>query len=191
MSYPPQPPNNPYGGQQYPPQQQAYGYPQQPQAGQASYGFQQPLEGGYPQQPGFNYPNAPATMPGPVNAVRIIMFVFGGLAILVAIGALVWAAQFNAFSDGSQFASISTGLVMAFAVFWLIVNVTGIFLAAQFKNGRGATRTWTITYGSVLVLVGLLTLIGIVGVIPLALGILIIVFMAKQEGTQWFNRGRR
>ncbi|WP_314171710.1 hypothetical protein [Streptomyces winkii] len=188
MSYPPQPPNNPYGGRRYPPPQQGYGYPPQPPGGQPGYGFQQPVQGGYPQQPGFNYPNAPETMPGTVNTVRVIMLVFAGLGILAAIGVFVRAAAFNQLSGG--FAGIGTGVLMGFAVFWLLVNVGAIYLASQFGNARSSVRIWSILYGVLLVLVGLLTLIGVVGMVPLALGILIIVFLAKQEGSQWFTRGR-
>jgi hypothetical protein len=199
MSYPP--PQNPYeGGNPYqrppqqPPPQQAYGYPQQPgQPGQPGYGypqqgFQQPMQAGFPQQPGFNYPNAPVTMPGTVNAVRIILFVMGGLGLLGAIGNFVQAAMFSA--NSSDFANVGAGLIVAIGVFGLILSAGAIFLATQFNTGGNGVRIWTIVYGSLMALFGLLSLIVIVGIIPLALGILIIVFMAKQDGSQWFNRTR-
>jgi hypothetical protein len=198
MSYPP--PQNPYeGGNPYqqppqqPPPQQAYGYPQQ-QPGQPGYGypqqggFQQPVQGGYPQQPGFNYPNAPVTMPGTVNAVRIILFILGGLGLLGAIGNFVQAAMFSA--NSSEFANLGAGLIVALGVVGLIISAGAIFLATQFNTGGNGVRIWTIVYGSVMALFGLLSLIVIVGIVPLALGILIIVFMAKEDGSQWFNRPR-
>ncbi|MCH6162162.1 hypothetical protein [Streptomyces marispadix] len=204
MSYPP--PQNPYeGGNPYqrppqqPPPQQPYGYPQQPQGGfpqqpaQPGYGFpqggfQQPVQGGYPQQPGFNYPNAPVTMPGTVNAVRIILFIMGGLGILGAIGNFVQAAMFSA--NSSDFADVGAGLIVAIGVFGLIVSAGAIFLATQFNTGGNGVRIWTIVYGSLMALGGLISLIVVIGIVPLALGILIIVFMAKEDGSQWFNRTR-
>ncbi|NLU72340.1 hypothetical protein HCC61_06535 [Streptomyces sp. HNM0575] len=197
MSYPP--PQNPYeGGNPYqrppqqPPPQQGYGYPQQP--GQPGYGypqqggFQQPVQGGYPQQPGFNYPNAPATMPGSVNAVRIILFILGGLGLLGAIGNFIQAAMFSA--NSTEFANLGAGLIVALGVVGLIISAGAIFLGTQFNSGGNTVRIWTIVYGSLMAVFGLLTLIVIVGIIPLALGILIIVFMAKEDGSQWFNRPR-
>jgi uncharacterized membrane protein len=196
VSYPPPPgqdPNNPYA---QPPPQQAYGYPQQPQGGQPGYGypqqggFQQQTHGGYPQQPGFTYPNAPQTMPGTVNAVRVILFIMGGLGILGAIGNFIQAAIFSSRAADAQFASIGTGVIVALAVIGLIVSVGALFLASQFNSGGNAVRIWTIVYGSFMALGGVIGLIVIIGIIPLALGILIIVFMAKQDGSAWFNRAR-
>ncbi|OEV13594.1 hypothetical protein [Streptomyces nanshensis] len=196
MSYPPPPgqdPNNPYA---QPPPQQAYGYPQQPQGGQPGYGypqqggFQQPVQGGYPQQPGFTYPNAPQTMPGTVNAVRIILFIMGGLGIIGAIYNFVQAATFSDTVGDAEFASIGTGVIIAGAVLGLIFSAAAIFLASQFTKGGNAIRICCIVYGSLMALGGLFGLIVIVGIIPLALGVLIIVFMAKQDGAQWFNRAR-
>lgn len=196
MSYPPPPgqdPNNPYA--QPPPQQPGYGYPQQGQ-GQPGYGypqqagFQQPVQGGYPQQPGFNYPNAPMQMPGTVNAVRIILFILGGLGILGGIGNFVQASQAEETLGGTGLADLGAGAMIASGVISLLLSALAIFLASQFNTGGNGIRVGTIVYGSVMAFFGLLTLIVIVGIIPLALGILIIVFMAKQDGAQWFNRQR-
>lgn len=196
MSYPPPPgqdPNNPYA--QPPPQQPGYGYPQQGQ-GQPGYGypqqagFHQPVQGGYPQQPGFNYPNAPMQMPGTVNAVRIILFILGGLGILGGIGNFVQASQAEETLGGTGLADLGAGAMIASGVISLLLSALAIFLASQFNTGGNGIRVGTIVYGSVMAFFGLLTLIVIVGIIPLALGILIIVFMAKQDGAQWFNRQR-
>lgn len=196
MSYPPPPgqdPNNPYA---QPPPQQAYGYPQQqPQGGQPGYGypqqggFQQPVQGGYPQQPGFTYPNAPQTMPGTVNAVRIIMFIMGGLGIIGAIANFYNASQVDD-TYGSEFASVGSGILIFGGVIGLLFSAAAIFLASQFSNGGNAIRICCIVYGSLMAIGGLFALIVIVGIIPLALGVLIIVFMAKQDGAAWFNRAR-
>jgi hypothetical protein len=199
VSYPPPPgqdPNNPYA---QPPPQQGYGYPQQPpggQPGQPGYGYpqqggiQQPAQAGYPQQPGFTYPNAPQTMPGSVNAVRIIMYIMGGLGFLGSIWNFFQASQIDDTYGSSEFASVGAGFVIASGVIGLIFSAAAIFLASQFNNGGNAIRICSIIYGSLMALGGLISLIVIVGIIPLALGILIIVFMAKQDGAAWFNRPR-
>ncbi|MEU0084850.1 hypothetical protein [Streptomyces sp. NPDC006274] len=70
MTYPPQQGQEPYGqpgpyGQQ--PQQPGYGYPQQPQPGQAQqpgYGHPQQPQPAQPQQPGYGHPQQSQPQPG-------------------------------------------------------------------------------------------------------------------------------
>ena len=198
MSYPPPPgqdPNNPYaqqppqgpppqpgpgqpgpGGYAYPPQQPAQ--PQQPAPA-----FQQPVQGGYPQQPGFTYPNAPMTMPGTVNAVRVIMFIFGGLGVVGSIAQV-------ALSMSSPSPYLPYGVVLLIGVVSFALAVTVILLASRFGTGGNGVRVGTIVYGSIMAVSGLFGLIAIVGVVPLALGVMIIVFMSKDEAQRWFNRQR-
>lgn len=194
MSYPP-PQNNPYGGgnpyQQQPPQQPGYGFPQQPAQGGYAYpppqqpapAFQQPVQGGYPQQPGFTYPNAPMTMPGTVNAVRIIMFIFGALGVVGAVAQV-------AINMSSPTPYLPYGVVLLIGLVSLALAVTVILLAARFGTGGNGVRVGSIVYGSVMAVSGLFGLVAIVGVVPLALGVMIIVFMSKDEAQRWFNRQR-
>jgi hypothetical protein len=193
MSYPP-PQNNPYGGgnpYQQPPQQPGYGFPQQPGQGGYAYpppqqpapAFQQPVQSGYPQQPGFTYPNAPMTMPGTVNAVRIIMFIFGGLGIVGSIAQV-------AINMSSPVPYLPYGVVLLIGLVSLALAVTVILLAARFGTGGNGVRVGSIVYGSLMAVSGLFGLVAIVGVVPLALGVMIIVFMSKDEAQRWFNRQR-
>ncbi|SCK28141.1 hypothetical protein [Streptomyces sp. WMMB 322] len=203
------PPQQPvYGRRQAPPRQQpGYGYPQEPPQ-QPVYGlpqappqpsptdfpqpspidFPQPAQSGFPRQPGFNYPNAPRTMPGSVNAVRVIMYVFGVLGVLGAIGTFYNASQGGGESTGGGPAAIDPGLLVAGGVFSLMLSATAIFLASRFDDGGNGVRVGAIVYGSLLAVLGLLTVIIVVGVVPLAVGILIIIFMVKEEGSEWFRR---
>lgn len=198
MSYPPPPGQgpNPYG------QQQSYGYPQQqPQGGQAGYGYPQQGQqayGAYPQQ-GAGYQAAPQAMPSSVNAVRIIFYIVGGLGIVGALFTFIAAATVgsslndaSAYSDTdtSGLASISTGLLVVMGIFELIVAALEIWLATQFTKGGNGVRITGIVLGALMTLGGLGGLLAIVGIIPLALGILIIVFLAKQDAQAWFNRPR-
>lgn len=194
MSYPP-PQNNPYGGgspyRQQPPQQPGYGFPQQP-PGPGGYAyppqqpapaFQQPVQSGYPQQPGFTYPNAPMTMPGPVKAVRVVMFLAGGLGLVGAVGLAVSAMN-------APVLPLPLGAVLLISVFSLAIALTVLVLASRFATGGNGVRVGSLVYGSMMAVGGLFGLIAIVGVIPLAIGAMIIVFMSRDEAQRWFNRQR-
>lgn len=212
MSYPPQPgqdPNNPYAqqpqgqpGYGYP-QQQApgYGYPQDPQ--QAAYGYPQqgglsayggPAEQGYPMGAGYG---VPAQMPSPVKTVRIINFVLGSLAVVGTLGLILVAALFNdamndpsvaADPDAGMVADLGTG-VFVFLAFLAAANAVYSFLCAvKAKTGGPGWRIATIVLGSLSILGGVFSLP--TGVVNIALGILIIVFMCKAEAKAWYDRPR-
>jgi hypothetical protein len=216
VSYPPQSgqdPNNPYAQQPQQPQQPGYGYPQQ-QPQQPGYGYpqdQQQAAYGYPQQPGLpsyggpaeqGYPmhagyGVPTEMPGPVKTVRVINFVLGGLAVVGAIVLLVMAAAFNdAMSDPSlatdpdagAMADFGTGLIIFMALLAAANAVYSFLCAVKAKTGGNGWRIATIVLGALSILGGVFSLP--TGVINIALGILIIVFMSKAEAKAWYNRPR-
>ncbi|EST39312.1 hypothetical protein N566_02650 [Streptomycetaceae bacterium MP113-05] len=217
MSYPPQPgqdPNNPYAqqpqGQQpgygYPQQQQpaapGYGYPQdQQQAAAPGYGYPQQnlspyggYEQGYPMHAGYG---VPSEMPGPVKTVRIMNFVLGGLAIVGTIALIVIAALFNdavndpslaTDPDASAVADLGTGVFIFLALLTAANAVYCFLCAVKAKTGGNGWRIATIVLGALSVLGGVFSLP--TGVVNIALGTLIIVFMCKAEAKAWYNRPR-
>lgn len=204
MSYPPQPgqdPNNPYANPPQQPQQPGYGYPQQGQ--QPAYGYPQQQPGlpsyGGPADQGYmgaGY-GGPMAMPGTVNAARIMMFVVGGLSAIGAVLVFIAAAAIGSLSDNPEMqnnadfemvSDMGAGLMSLVGVVYLALAVTGIVLAAKFGKGGGGLRTGAIVWGAVV------TLMGIIG-FPIGLlfsiaGILVIVFVAKNDGKAWFNRAQ-
>lgn len=198
-----QPPQAPQGQPGYGyPQQAPQGIP--PQGG---YAYPQQAPQGYPGGP-VGYPGAHMEMPGGVKAARVILFILGGLHILGSVLALVGSVMFAAaFSESGDSYSSSTddalALGGAFVVITLIVSLGfalwAILTAAKLGKGRGGVRASGIVYGSLLTLFsGLGLLVSLIGmsasggtpvggailslllnVIMLALGIWIIVGLAK------------
>ncbi|MER8234082.1 hypothetical protein [Streptomyces sp. NPDC094049] len=193
-------PNNPYG------QPQDQGQGQQP-----GYGYPQQAPQGVPPQQGYGYPAAPPLspygngglpgaameMPGGVKAARVMLWIMGGLNV---IGALVLVVMGFALSseleksagssaDAEAFASLGQGILIAGGVFSLIVGVVGILLALKFKSGGNGVRIGAIVYGSVGALFSLFSLP--LGIVTLALAVLVIVFVAKADGSAWFNRNKQ
>ncbi|MFF3751126.1 hypothetical protein ACFYYH_11785 [Streptomyces sp. NPDC002018] len=205
-------PNNPYGQQGQPGQQPGYG---QPQGQQPGYGQPQGQPGyGYPQgqQPGYGYPQAPPVqqpyggypggpggqmeMPGGVKAVRVMLWVISGFQILsgilafAAMGTIDEAVSDSGAStaDTEAFADFGKGIVAFVAVLTLIFAALSIVLALKMKTGGNATRVCAIVYGAFATLGGVISLP--LGIVTMALGILIIVFVAKSDGAAWFQRPR-
>ncbi|MFF9506198.1 hypothetical protein ACF1BU_02175 [Streptomyces sp. NPDC014724] len=185
-------PNNPYGQQQG--GQPGYGYPQQsPQGGQPGYG--------YPQAPaGYGYPGGPTEMPGGVKAARIMLYILGGFQALGAVLAIVAGAWISKQlsdtstygSDSDKAAGIGMGVMVVVGIFILAFALWAILTAAKFTTGGNGIRISAIVYGSVTTLFSLISLLGanVFSLISIALGIMIIVFCAKQDGAAWFQRPR-
>ncbi|WP_320780129.1 hypothetical protein [Streptomyces sp. CRN 30] len=202
-------PNNPYGPPQG--QQPGYGPPQAPQ-GQPGYGYPQAPQGqpgyGYPQapplaQPYGGYPGGPVEMPGGVKAARVMLFILGGFQVLGGVMMMIASAWFaDAFLDAAEsdssitsedadtIAGFGAGLMIFFGVVVLAFAAWAIFTGVKFNSGRGGVRISAIVYASLVVLFSLLSLLGanVFALLSLVMGILIIVFCAKQDGGQWFNR---
>ncbi|MFH8630179.1 hypothetical protein ACH4CC_09925 [Streptomyces lydicus] len=190
MSYPNQ--HNPYG--QPPGQQPGYGYPQhQPPPPQPSpYG---PYPGGGP-MPGMQ-PQYPMVMPGGVKAARIMLFVLAGLNLVGLVLAVMGLGGVSKAShDASSYAgsddlmamNIGKGLLIAAIVLIVIFTATALTLAAQFANGGGGVRVGSIIFGVATIMVSLFTFP--FGLVHTVLGILVLVFVAKDEGNAWFSRPR-
>ena len=176
----PQAPEQPVYASPQAPEQPVYELPEQA-------GWQMPVESGFPAQAGFNYPNAPRSMPGSVAAARVIMYVFGAFGLLGAIGAFYQASQGGAGKNASGPAAIDPGILVAAGIASLVLAATGILLASRFSRGGNGVRLGAIAFGSVLAILGLLTVIVVVGILPLGVGLLIVIFMVKQEGSDWFK----
>lgn len=204
MSYPPQPgqdPNNPYAQQPQQGQQPGYGYPQGQQGG---YGYPQqgglpsyggPAEQQYPMGAGYG---APMSMPGTVNAARIMLYVLGGLSLIGSILMFVAAAAIGSVSaddpavqNDAQFEMIQdlgSGVIAGMGVLFLGLAAGGIVIAVKIAKGGNGLRIGAIVYGAVSAAVSLLFLP--LGVLFTVLSGLIIGFVAKSDGKAWFNRPR-
>ncbi|WP_019888885.1 hypothetical protein [Streptomyces purpureus] len=179
-------PNNPYGQQQQP-QQPGYGYPQGQQPG---YGYPQapPVQQPY----GGGYPGGAMEMPGGVKATRVMLWVIAAFQIIGAIiafagGAMVKSELENS-GAGAEAENLATGLVVFVGILALIFAAISVTLALKVKSGGNATRICTIVYGAFIVLGGIFQLP--LGIVSIALGVLIIVFVAKSDGAAWFQRPR-
>lgn len=187
-------PNNPYG-QQPQGQQPGYGYPQQ-QGQQPGYGYPQAPPVQQPYGAG-GYPGAMMEMPGGVKAARVILWIMSGFNVLGALAMVVMSFAIDSeleksgatSADAAAFADLGQGLLIGLGIFSLIIGVLGMVLAAKFRSGGNGVRVCTIVYGSFMVLFSIFSLPA--GIISLALGILIIVFVAKADGAAWFNRQRQ
>ncbi|MFB7272244.1 hypothetical protein [Streptomyces sp. NPDC056244] len=189
-------PNNPYGQQGQQPGQPGYGYPQGQPGQQPGYGYPQapPV-----QQPYGGYPGAPGgqmEMPGGVKAARVMLWVISafqiisGLLTFAAMGAIDDAVNSSGATsaEAQTFADFGKGIVGFIAVVTLIFAALSILLALKMSTGGNATRVCAIVYGSFATLGGILSLP--LGIVTMALGILIIVFVAKADGAAWFQRPR-
>ncbi|MCK7622947.1 hypothetical protein MUU72_07525 [Streptomyces sp. RS10V-4] len=189
MSYP-NPNPGPYGPP--PGQQPGYGYPQQPPQPQpmAPYG---PYPGG--PVPAAQAPY-PTVMPGGVKAARVLLFVLAGLNLIglvlavMGLGGVTKAsheAASSPYQDMSMF-SVGKGVLIAVIAIIVIFTVAAITLAAQFGNGGKGVRIATI----VSCVVGIILSLGVFpfGLVHTVLGILVLVFVAKDDGNAWFNRPR-
>jgi len=189
VSYPNQ---NPYG--QQPGQQPNYGYPQQPPQPQ------QPMApyGGYPggPTPGMQ-PQYPMVMPGGVKAARVLLFVLSGLNLIglvlavMGLGGVSKAsheATLDTAADDITAMNVGKGLLIAVIVIIVIFTATAITLALQFANGGGGVRVGTIVFGVANIILSLCTFP--IGLVHTVLGVLVLVFVSKDEGNAWFNRPR-
>lgn len=197
MSYPPGP-DNPYGEQ---PPQQPYGYPQQPPQGQP----QQPGYGypAYPQQaqqqPGYDpygggyggYPGMPPQMPGKVKATRVILFILAGLQLIVGLLGFAAGAALSSTDTASQVEDqlgYPMAVYYAIMVYTVIVAIITIVIAAQFRKGGNGIRIAAIVLGALNAAGSVANLPQ--GILGIAIGVLVIVFMANSESAAWFKRPR-
>ncbi|MER5770614.1 hypothetical protein [Streptomyces sp. NPDC001985] len=194
-------PNNPYGQQQG--GQPGYGQPQQGQApgqpGQPPYGYPQappvqPYDGGY----GGGYGGPPTTMPGTLSAARVMLYVIAALQLIGAALILLGAAAIDAAKSNEELkndvqfqelAEFSSGQVYAMGVFAILWGVLAVFLAVKFGKGGNGIRITALVFGVITAILGIWPFI-VVGLIHTILGILIAVFVAKSDGSAWFNRPR-
>ncbi|MFJ3581528.1 hypothetical protein ACIPPS_04705 [Streptomyces sp. NPDC090127] len=187
-------PNNPYG-QQPQGQQPGYGYPQQ-QGQQPGYGYPQAPPIQQPYGAG-GYPGATMEMPGGVKSARVILWIMSALNVLGAFAVIglsftldsELANSGTSSAEADAFADLGQGLMIGVGIFSLIIGALGMVLAAKFKTGGSGVRVCTIVYASFMVLFSIFSLP--VGIISLALGVLIIVFVAKADGAAWFNRQKQ
>ncbi|MGW8768437.1 hypothetical protein ACWGN5_38845 [Streptomyces sp. NPDC055815] len=195
-------PNNPYGQPQG--QQPGYGQPQ----GQPGYGYPQQAPQGVPQQ-GYGYPAAPPVspyggypgavmeMPGGVKSARVMLWIMSVLNLIGGIAAIGLSFTLTSelekqgplSGDEETFANLGQGIMIGAGVISLIFAILGMVLAAKFKSGGNGVRIGAIVWASFAVLFSLFSLP--VGVISLALGVMIIVFTAKSDGSAWFNRNKQ
>ncbi|WP_411137492.1 hypothetical protein [Streptomyces sp. C10] len=189
MSYPNQ---NPYGPP--PGQQPHYGYPQQPQQPQppSPYG---PYPGGGG-MPGMQMPY-PTVMPGGVKAARVLLFVLSGLNLIGLVLAVMGLGGVSKAShevspygaqDNITAMNIGKGLLIAVIVIIVVFTAAAITLALQFANGGRGVRTGTIIFGVANIMLSLFTFP--IGLVHTILGILVLVFVSKDEGNAWFSRPR-
>ncbi|QHC25844.1 hypothetical protein [Streptomyces sp. GS7] len=189
MSYPNP---NPYGPP--PGQQPGYGHPQQ-----------QPMQPQQPMAPYGAYPGGPmpgmqqqypTVMPGGVKGARAMLFVLAGLNLIglvlavLGLGGVSKAshdAASSPYADMSAF-NVGKGLLIAAIVLIVVFTAAAITLAAQFGNGGKGVRVGTIVFGVGTIVVSLFTIP--FGLVHTVLGILVVVFVSKDEGNAWFSRPR-
>ncbi|MEI5006673.1 hypothetical protein RB196_04415 [Streptomyces sp. PmtA] len=187
-------PNNPYGQQQGQP---GYGYPQgQQQPPQPGYGYPQAP----PVQPyGGGYPGAPVSMPGLMQTARVLLFIVGGLQIILGIIAAfaIAAAQDVADSVGAgEQTGPLAGLGFAVVLILLAFAAWAIVLGVKFAKGGNGVRVTTIVYASLFILGSLTNFAAgeassaVGGVIGLAIGGIILAAMVNSSASAWFNRPR-
>ncbi|MET7712514.1 hypothetical protein [Streptomyces sp. NPDC005407] len=187
-------PNNPYGQPQGQPQQPGYGYPQQGPPQQPGYGYPQapPVQqygaGGFP-------PAAPTSMPGLMTAARVLLFIIGGLQVLVGIIAgIAIAAASDAVDSDAASGLAGLGFIMVFIL--LVFAGLAIFLGVKFSTGGTAIRVIAIVYASLMILGSLANFTsgqatGVVGgLVSLAIGGIILAAMVNSQASAWFNRPR-
>lgn len=183
-------PNNPYGQPQGQGQQPGYGYPQQaPQGVPPQQGY------GYPAAPpvspygGGGYPGMAMEMPGGVKAARVMLWITAAFNLIGAIALIGLSFAVDSeleksgasSADAEMFADMGQGILIGAGVVSLIFAVVGMLLAAKFRSGGNGVRIGTIVYSSIGVLFSLFSLP--LGIVSLALGVLVIVFVAKSDGS--------
>ncbi|MER5360774.1 hypothetical protein [Streptomyces sp. NPDC002785] len=180
-------PNNPYGQQQ--------------QGGQPGYGYpQQSPQGGYPAAPpmqgGYGFPGVPTEMPGGVKAARVMLYVITGLQVIGAVIFAIAAAAVNAAKNDAklkddvqfqQLADYSGNALWGIVVFAVLWGVLAVFLAAKFGKGTNGIRITAIVFGAITAILGIYPFV-IFGLVHTVLAVLIIVFVARADGSAWFNR---
>ncbi|MGW2376816.1 MULTISPECIES: hypothetical protein [Kitasatospora] len=209
MSYPPDP-NNPYGQPQAP----GYGYPQQAPPAAPGYGYPQPAA------PAYGYaPAVPQAMPGLVMTARVLLFIVGGVQILITIGLMIGAAGAKKAADTYSSSSANAifnataGVALVLGIVFLLASVLSITVGVKFGRGGNATRITTIVYGSIALLIGLFLMFGAItgstqatgdtqaaaqgagfamvfSGLWIAICIVWIVAMCVRDGVNWFNRPR-
>ncbi|GES31308.1 hypothetical protein AB0G60_13695 [Streptomyces angustmyceticus] len=186
MSYPNQ---NPYGPPQG--QQPGYGYPQQPQQ-PSPYG---PYPGGGG-MPGQQMPY-PTVMPGGPKAARVMLFVLSGLNLIGLVLAVMGLGGVSKAShnvspyttaDSITAMNVGKGVLIAVIVVIVAFTATAITLALQFANGGSGVRVGTIVFGVGTIILSLFSFP--IGLVHTILGILVVVFVSKDESNAWFNRPR-
>ncbi|AVZ74859.1 hypothetical protein SLUN_24475 [Streptomyces lunaelactis] len=206
-------PNNPYGQQQSgqpgygqpqggqpgygQPQGQppGYGYPQQPPQGVPQQGYGYPQQGA-PQYPGYPGNNAmPTKMPGLMTAARVLLFIIGGLQVLIGlIAGIGIAAASDAVDSDTADGLAGLGFILVFIL--LAFAGLAIFLGVKFSNGGTAIRVTTIVYASLMLVGSLFNFAsgestGVPGgIISLAIGGIILASMVNSQASAWFNRPR-
>ncbi|MFB6620421.1 hypothetical protein ACIGFK_31700 [Streptomyces sp. NPDC085524] len=196
-------PNNPYG--QQPPQgQPGYGYPQQaPQGVPPQGGYAYPQQGapqGYPAYPGGpgGYPGMPMEMPGMVKTARVLLFVVGGLQIILGLVALLGGAALSTTDSGAA-GDVVGGVVIALGLFILALGVLAVVLGAKYAKGGNGVRITSIVYAALTILGGIMNFANTSanggqgaagGVVSLAIGGLILAAMVSAPGASWFKRPR-
>ncbi|MEV4428330.1 hypothetical protein AB0K23_23750 [Streptomyces sp. NPDC049602] len=190
-------PNNPYGQPQGQGQQPGYGYPQQTPQGVPPQGY------GYPAAPpvspygGGGYPGVPMDMPGNVKGARVMLWIMSAFNMIGGFAAIALSFSFTSeleksgslSGDEETFANLGQGIMIGAGVVSLIFAILGMVLAAKFKSGGSGVRIGSIVWASFAVLFSLFSLP--LGIVSLALGVMIIVFLAKADGAAWFNRNKQ
>ncbi|WP_435111214.1 hypothetical protein [Nocardiopsis synnemataformans] len=186
--HPQQPPNGPYQG----------GYPQQPPNG--------PYQGGYPQQPvpyGGHFPSGPVRMPGAAVAVRVLMFIGGGLGLLLAglFGVLVATVSGGGEAGEGVLAGLrDSGLPLSadqavlgltlIAAIPFTYGVVSVLLASLLgRRSRGVLWSVVVFQGLAALSLVLNVLTGTFGsVIPLAFAVLMLVLMVREHTRAYYTR---
>ncbi|MFG2624173.1 hypothetical protein [Streptomyces sp. NPDC048473] len=184
-------PNNPYGQQQQG-GQPGYGYPQQAPQGvpQGGYPAAPPVQGGY------GFPGVPTEMPGGVKAARVMLYVITGLQVIGAVIFAIAAAAVNAAKNDAtlkddvqfqQLADYSGSALWGIVVFAVLWGAFAVFLAVKFGKGTNGIRITAIVFGAITAILGIYPFV-IFGLVHTVLAVLIIVFVARADGSAWFNR---
>ncbi|WP_406429298.1 hypothetical protein [Streptomyces sp. NBC_01589] len=187
-------PNNPYG--QQPGGQPGYGYPQQAPQGVPQQGYGYPAAPPVPQFGAAGFGGGPLEMPGGVKAARVMLYVITGLQVIGAVIFAIAAVAVNAAKNDAtvkddvqfqQLADYSGGALWGIVVFAVLWGIFAVFLAVKFGKGGNGIRITAIVFGSITALLGIYPFI-VVGLVHTVLAILIIVFVARADGSAWFNR---
>ncbi|MEK8144582.1 hypothetical protein NKH18_31555 [Streptomyces sp. M10(2022)] len=129
-----------------------------------------------------------------------MLYILGGLQVIGAVFAVFAGAWLsNELSDTNTYgannddaAAVSVGVFVVIGVLILGIAAWAIMTAVKFSSGGNGIRISAIVYGSVMALFSLISLLtmNVFALISIVLGILIIVFCAKQEAGAWFQRPR-